>query len=152
MNPTVYEREIFDELSYYTLAHHDSSFIHQYVVDAFAAQYADQNTKPITLIFALIGLYLHLEKNFTGKQVQIAHMKLGKHRKRWPKFNLPEKRGDVTIHDVINTPEGSKRDETINRWCESVWESYSECHNEIINLVKVELWHRKDQKWKIELK
>jgi hypothetical protein len=47
------------------------------------------NTKPITIIFALIGLYLHLEKNFTGKEVQFAHMKLVKHRKNWPNFKLP---------------------------------------------------------------
>ena len=32
------------------------------VVDAFAAQYTDENTKNITIIFGLIGLYLHMER------------------------------------------------------------------------------------------
>jgi len=148
LNPASSEQEIFYELSYYTLAHPDPSFIHQYVVDVFAAQCADQNTKPITITFALVGLYLHLEKNFTGKEVQIAHMKLGNHRQNWPEFKLPDKRGDVTIHDVLAAPEGSKRDETINKWCASVWESYIDSHGKVVNLVKRELWPRKDNKWK----
>ena len=38
----------------------------QHVVDAYAAQTARASTKPITLAFALVGLYLHLEKNQTG--------------------------------------------------------------------------------------
>ena len=91
------QQEMFHELCYYTSAHSDSSFIHQYAVDAFAAQNADKNTKPITLAFALIGLYLHIEKNFSGKEVQNAHIKLGKYRKQWPKFNLPKYRGNITI-------------------------------------------------------
>jgi hypothetical protein len=36
--------------------HRDPSFIHQYVVDAFAAQQADEQTKPMKLTFALVGL------------------------------------------------------------------------------------------------
>ncbi|HEX6716913.1 MAG TPA: DUF5946 family protein, partial [Pyrinomonadaceae bacterium] len=67
-------QEKFYELSYYTLAHQEPAFIHQHIVDAFTAQTADQNTKPIAVAFALIGLCLYLEKNCTGKQVQLAHM------------------------------------------------------------------------------
>jgi hypothetical protein len=83
------EQEAFYELCHYTIAHFDPIFIHQYVVDAFAAQTADKKTKPITLTFALAGLYLHLKKNFTGKQVQQAHMQLARHKKSWPNFKLP---------------------------------------------------------------
>jgi len=57
------------ELCYSTLAHRDPSFIHQHVVDAFAAQNADEQTKLIKLTFALVGLYLHVETQFSGKQV-----------------------------------------------------------------------------------
>jgi hypothetical protein len=138
------EQETFYELSCYTTSHPDPKFIHQYVVDAFAAQYADLNTKPITITFALIGLYLHIEQNFSGKDVQSAHIKLGKHRKKWPKFNLPDKRGKLTIYDVIATPEGPKRDETIMCWCADVWNAYSKSREQVISLVKTELWSRKD--------
>ena len=52
------EQGAYEELQYYTLGHGDHTFIHQHAVDAWAAQHADHNTKPITLAFALVGLYL----------------------------------------------------------------------------------------------
>ncbi len=71
-------RDAYDELSAYTLTHTDPAFIHQHVVDAFAAQQADESTKPITLTFALVGLYLQVEKGRTGRRVQLVHMQLAK--------------------------------------------------------------------------
>ena len=60
----------FHQLSFYTLAHPDKKyFIHQHAVDTYQAQMADENTKPITIIFFLLGLYLYHEKNYTGRQV-----------------------------------------------------------------------------------
>jgi hypothetical protein len=56
------DEEAYHGLCCYTLAHGDPSFIHQHVVDAFAAQTADDRTKPIKLALALIGLYLHVER------------------------------------------------------------------------------------------
>lgn len=139
------KQEAFYDLCYYATTHPDPNFIHQYAIDAFAAQTADKKTKPITITFALIGLYLHLKKNFTGKEVQQAHIQLAKHKKIWPNFKLPEKRGDITVFDVIDMLEGSNRDEMIIKWCESVWEAYEENHIQVINLVKRELWTRKDR-------
>jgi hypothetical protein len=69
LNPE-YAQKLFYELSCYTCSHPDPLFIHQYAVDALTAQQADENTKPISIVFALIGLYLHLEANFSGKKVQ----------------------------------------------------------------------------------
>jgi Family of unknown function (DUF5946) len=137
------EQEAFYKLCYYTTVHPDPNFIHQHVVDAFAAQTADKTTKPITLTFALVGLYLHLQKNFTGKQVQKAHMQLARYKKSWPNFKLPEKRGNITVYDVIEANEGPIRDELIIRWCDDVWKAYAEDHTRVINLVKRELWPRK---------
>jgi hypothetical protein len=136
-------QEMFYELSCYTLTHRDRSFIHQHAVDAFAAQYADENTTPITLAFALIGLYLLIEKNFSGKEVQQAHMKLAKHLKQWPTFNLPGNRGELMVYDVVAAPVGSKRDEAILKWCASVWQAYIESHQKVTELVKTELWKTK---------
>jgi len=67
------QHEAYDALCAYTLTRGDAAFIHQHVVDAFAAQSADEATKPITLTFALVGLYLHVERQFTGREVQRAH-------------------------------------------------------------------------------
>ena len=78
INPMQKELE---ELTYYTLNKADRNFIHQHVVDAYAAQNADAETKPITLFFALAGLYLLIEKNYTGKEVQAAHIKMSTRKK-----------------------------------------------------------------------
>ena len=127
------------ELSYYTLAHRDPTFIHQNVVDAFAAQTADANTKPIKITFALIGLYLTVEKGFTGRQVQLAHIQMGKTHKAWPSFDLPRDRGDITVFDVLKAEPGAERDAMIHSWCESVWKAYSASRDKIVRLAQTEL-------------
>lgn len=118
------EQNAYDELRCYTLAHRDPSFIHQHVVDAFTAQNADAQTKPIALTFALIGLYLCVEGNFSGKQVQHVHTSLARHKQAWPVFPLPHERGSTTAADVMAAPEGPVRDRAIHAWCASVWNAY----------------------------
>ena len=116
--------DAFHELSYYTLSHKKEEFIHQYVVDAYAAQTADKNTKSIKINFGLIGLYLHLEKGFSGKEVQRAHMALARYKDKLPIIHLPEKRGEITVFDVLQAPEGEERVAKIEAWMESVWGAY----------------------------
>jgi hypothetical protein len=70
------EQELYNALACYTLSLADPEFIHQHIVDAFGAQRADEKTKPIGVVFALAGLYLYLEKNYTGRQVQLAHIQM----------------------------------------------------------------------------
>src|SRR6516165_5849131 len=95
------DQDLFNELTYYTLSHRDPRFIHQHVVDAYAAQHADEQTKPIAVVFSLAGLYLFLEKNFTGRQVQQMHIRLAGRRKQWPRLPLPAgPRGAVTVSAV----------------------------------------------------
>ena len=124
-------RDEYHELSYYTLAHPDPSFIHQHIVDAYTAQCADEGTKPIAVAFALIGLQLYVEQNRSGKGVQLAHMKLAKRRKAWPKFNLPRQRGTIIVSDVLAAPTGDERDEMIRRWCVSVWDAWADSHAQV---------------------
>jgi hypothetical protein len=134
------ETDLFHELSFYTLTHPDPIyFIHQHSVDAFAAQTADENTKPIKLTFGLIGLYLFLERGYTGKQVQNAHVKLSQNKKVWPSLELPEHRGAVTVNEVLQAEAGDPRDLMIKKWCESVWEAYENWHHAIAHLAQTEL-------------
>jgi hypothetical protein len=126
---------LYNELSYYTLAHPDPAFIHQHIVDAFAAQTADGNTKPVKLTFALAGLYLHVEKCFTGRQVQLAHMQMARKKERWPVFSLPLERGAVTVAQVLAAPSGPERDEMIHQWCLSVWEAFNENQPVVVSLL-----------------
>ena len=133
------DQEQYNELAYYTLAHSDPAFIHQCIVDAYTAQHADGTTKPIALAFALVGLYLHVEKGFTGKQVQQTHVQMAKRKRRWPTFDLPEQRGTVTISDVLNVPPSSQRDVRIDEWCVSVWSAYTSSREQVIDLVRTVL-------------
>ena len=125
-----------NELCCYTLTHSDPSFIHQQVVDAFAAQNADAHTKPIQLTFALVGLYLHVEKQYTGRQVQRAHMKLAQQKRLWPSFALPDDRGSITAADVLAMPAGAERDQAIHTWCASVWEAYCNSREGVAELLR----------------
>lgn len=131
--PTDAERQAQVELTAWTLSLRDAEFIHQHVVDAWAAQHADENTRPIAVAFSLLGLYLHIEKGSTGREVQHAHMQLaqpkgrGPGRKNWPRFPLPAERGPVTACDVMAAPE-KERPQAIEEWCRSVWNAWEESH------------------------
>ncbi|MGH8092329.1 MAG: DUF5946 family protein [Chthoniobacterales bacterium] len=118
------DHEPFDELCAYTLTRGDGAFIHQHVVDAFAAQTADESTAPIKLTFALVGLYLHVERQFTGREVQHAHMQIARHKRAWPAFVLPCDRGSITAADVLARAAGSVRDDAIHSWCAAVWDVF----------------------------
>jgi len=133
------DQDLYLELSYYTLAHPNPSFIHQHIVDAYAAQHAEETGKPIAVVFALIGLYLHVEKNFTGRQVQKVHMKLAKFRKQWVQPHLPKERGAITVRNVLAASPGQSRDAMIHDWCASVWTAWNESRDQILTLVKNEL-------------
>lgn len=124
--------DLYHQLAFYTLAHPDPAFIHQHAVDAYAAQTADESTRTLALVFALIGLYLHVEKGYTGKQVQRAHMHLAKWPRTWPKLPPPALRGEIDIRSVLATAPGPARDRMIDQWSKSVWESWRESHAPIV--------------------
>jgi hypothetical protein len=98
-----------------------SGFILQHVVDAFAVQAATADTKPISIVFGMVGLYLHVEKQFSGVDVQKVHMALGRRRQEWPPVYLPKDRGSMTVADVLAIRAGPDRDSAIDDWCASVW-------------------------------
>jgi hypothetical protein len=91
------------------------------------------------VVFVLIGLYLHVEKNFAGRQVQRFHMKLAKIRRPWVKPPLPEEWGAITVRHVVAATGGPSRDKMIDTWCASVWEAWKESHDHIANLARSEL-------------
>lgn len=132
-------QEQFHELSFYTLSLSDTYFIHQHIVDAYAAQTADINTKPIKIIFALAGLYLFIEKKYAGKEVQLAHMQMAKGKKIWPAIILPAERGNITVSDVLAKPAGKERDDMIRNWCVSVWDAYQNNRQTIISFTETSL-------------
>lgn len=130
------EQQAYEQLQYYTLAHGGREFLHQHVVDAWAAQHADERTKPTALAFALIGLCLHLERGFSGRQVQRVHMLLARRRHNWPSFPLPRERGSLTASHVMAAPPGLERDRAIDAWCASVWQAFRDSHPAVARLLQ----------------
>lgn len=130
------EEEAYHEVTAYTLTLGDRNFIHQHVVDAWAAQSAHAGSKPIGVFFALAGLYLHIEHGFTGREVQRAHMQLAKHPEQWPVGALPFARGTITALDVLASPEGAARDAMIDEWAKAVWVAYADSRERVIQLLR----------------
>jgi hypothetical protein len=130
------EEEAYHEVCAYTLTHGDPTFVHQHVVDAWAAQHAHAESKPIGVFFALVGLYLSVECGFTGREVQRAHMQLAKRPEKWPAAALPADRGNITAVDVLASPEGAARDAMIHAWAKSVWAAYSASRGAVIELLR----------------
>jgi hypothetical protein len=119
-------RDLFHELSAYTLATGDARFIHQHAVDAYAVQHAAGNPKLATAA-GLIGLYLFAEKGWTGRQAQRAHMELGNRMKEWPSF-VPPPPAAVTVATVLAAAPGDPRDRAIEEWARAVWASWTREH------------------------
>ena len=125
------DQELYNQLSYYTLSLGDPEFIHQYAVDAFAAQHANETTKPIKIAFALMGLYLANEKNYSGRMVQLAHMEIAKKKKPLPVFIFPEDRGSVTVADVFQAAPGEERNQAIRSLSASAWNAWKDSHTQV---------------------
>ena len=128
----------FDQLYVYSGTRGRETFVLQHVVDTQCAQFATVTTKPIAVVFALIGLFLHVEKNYTGLQVQHVHMRLGRRKHVWPTIVLPDERGTMTADDVLRVPAGAERDAAISEWCRSVWAAYSPtpARQQIVDLLR----------------
>lgn len=127
-------RAAYEEVYVYTMGR--PGFILQHVADAFTLETATPDTKPIALVFGLAGLYLHLERQFSGRQVQEMHMKMARFKRAWPNILLPEDRGSVSVLDVLAAPPGPGRDSAIDDWCRSVWSAFAGNRRAIVSLMR----------------
>jgi hypothetical protein len=120
--------ETYYELTYWTLTQQDSRFIHQHAVDAYEAQHAGGKTRPVTAVFGLIGLYLALEKGYTGRQVQLAHMKIASLMKDWPRLEPPARKAELTVMDVLMAESDAEKEKMLMKWAASVWGIWEHRH------------------------
>jgi hypothetical protein len=127
-------REAYDEVYAYTMGR--AGFILQHVVDAYAAQTASAGSKPMGVIFALVGLYLHVERQLSGSEVQKIHMRMGRQKRQWPAITLPRDRGSMTAADVLAVREGHERDRAIDEWCRSVWTAFRDSRQIIVDVLR----------------
>ncbi len=128
-------KQLYNKISAYTVSLQDKDFLHQLVVDTYAAQHVGAKMKSIMITFALIGLYLTFEHNYTGKQVQKAHMLLANQSKEWLSFILPKEKAPITVLSVIQSPDNMKQG-MIKKWGRAVWDIWQPEHETIAALVK----------------
>jgi hypothetical protein len=121
---------------------HDGRFIHQHAVDAYEAQHAGERTRPITVIFGLIGLYLAMEKGYTGRELQLAHMKIGVTKRDWPQLDLPVHPAELNVMDVLLAETDKGKDEMLMQWASSVWMSWEPWHPFVRDITKKVLFSR----------
>ncbi|HEX8982348.1 MAG TPA: DUF5946 family protein [Ktedonobacterales bacterium] len=126
--------DLHGELTAYTVTRGDSDFIHQLLVDTYAAQHVNALSRPIGIAFALIGLYLTYEKGYNGRQVQHTHMLLARRSKQWPTFQRPLSTGALTVFDVLQCEPGEALDSMLREWGDSVWEAWSAEHARVREL------------------
>lgn len=104
---------------------------HQLFVDTYLAQHAPplSSSQPIGVPFSLVGLHLTLDRGVPGITVRDIHQRMGRSDRRWPPFEPPRTRGDVTVFDVAQ--EGLMVDSlpghgaAVMRWATSVWQAWA---------------------------
>ena len=106
---------------------------HQTCVDAYAAQHTGPRMKPITLCFALNGLFLVIERRWSGIAAREAHAHLAKTvpHQSWPRLRKPDDVGSVTVLDVVLAADPEDQAVAIEKWGTSVWEAWSPVHDDI---------------------
>ena len=127
--------QLYGELGAYTVTRGDNALIHQLAVDAYGAQHTGENVRPITVAFALIGVYFACEQGYSGRQVQHMHMLLAQRSKTWPQFAPPPHAGAMTVLDVVQARPGEERDAMLRQWGRSVWDAWSQDHDRVTSLV-----------------
>ena len=125
------------ELWAYTLGRGDAAFVHQHAVDALGAQCANGQTTPMQLTFALVGLYLHVERGYTGRQVQRVHAALARRRpSTFLPLAPPVSRGTISAAHVVAAPAGPARDAAIRAWCADVWAAYEPYRDAVVEFLR----------------
>jgi hypothetical protein len=124
----------YQELAAYNVTGGRRDFIHQEAVDTYAAQHPGAPAKPIAAWFGLVGLHLALDLGRTGREVQLAHMRLARHRRHWPELAAPADLTGMVVADVMSRPADHSRDEALLRWASEVWQHWSALHETIAAL------------------
>jgi hypothetical protein len=110
----------------------------QLTVDVYGAQHAGEPTPPIRVAYALVGLYLAVERGRDGDAVLAAHQRMGRPQEWWPTFDPPAEPGAVTIADVLaagaaaESPDGHVA--AVRRWAEAVWQAWAPRHADVVAL------------------
>jgi hypothetical protein len=114
---------------------------HQTCVDSYAAQHVGPQMRPMTVCFALNGLYLVLERGWSGIAARDAHGHLARTvvRADWPNFEPPSEAGPLTVLDGALSADLDAQGAAIEAWGRSVWATWSHVHDAVRQLTDRQL-------------
>lgn len=112
---------MYHDLSAYLMMNPDITFSTQHVVDAYSVQHSGKQVKNIRTAFSLVGLYLAVERGYSGRQVQQAHMERAKRNIHWSSFELSTQPYTLSVADVLAVDELQNRNEMLMKWAKNVW-------------------------------
>lgn len=108
---------------------------HQLTVDAYAVQHAGGVHPDKSVDIHLCGLHLALERGVTPARVPPHLQRLAGAMKEWPHFEPPTDRGALTVFDVAMAEGPEEHLRVVREWAAAVWESWSEHHESVAELV-----------------
>jgi len=135
----------YAHLAAWTLSLNDASFPHQHAVDCYEAQHIGPEAKPITAVFALVGICLALEHGVSGREAQLAHRALGTPKRDWPRLEPTTTRFDRTVEDVLRAAPGRERLAALQDWMRATWSGWEHEHERIRGIIQAEgprFWER----------
>ncbi len=112
---------------------------HQLLVDTYGAQHVGPRSPAITGAFGLIGLYLTLERGWTGLRVRAAHQALAARYRDWPLLGRPPEAASMTVQDLAFAGTPAEYVEVLHDWAGTVWASWRREHPRIAELVRERL-------------
>jgi hypothetical protein len=111
---------------------------HQLGVDTYGTQHAADHDRSIRVAYSIVGLYLSIERGWSGDDVRRAHQRMGKPQPSWPEFRRPDELGGVTVLDVamagVRAGSVVGHAEAAQRWARYVWDAWSAQHAEVASL------------------
>ena len=135
--------QLYGEVQGYALRHPELvRDLHQLSVDTYAAQHAPRDPgggpPPIGVAYALVGLYLALDRGRSGLEVRAAHQRMGRPDATWPRLPAPASTGSMTVFDVAAA--GAMADSSaghgraLRAWAADVWLAWSAEHAAVDDL------------------
>ncbi len=115
---------LYGRLSARTLALPRETFIHQTAIDCYEAQHPGLPGKPIAAVFGLVGLYLVVEKGYTGLEVQHVHMMLGNEKRPLPSLSIPDTRSAITVASIGEVTDANLP-VALTNWAHAIWDAWA---------------------------
>jgi hypothetical protein len=111
--------------------------LHQLTVDAYAAQHPRDGGPPIATVFALVGLHLALDRDFSGLEVRGAHQRLAGDRRTWPALSAPAELAavELTIFEIALADSAEGHLHALERWARAVWNAWRAEHDTVARMV-----------------